>query len=100
MLCLWHNDNLNDDAEEEDDGYYDKTSADVEVVVRLLYPRDGVDRQADGLAGKQTERPGGITALSGCYYLSVSIPPSTGQAYRQNHWRVNVWKVKGDQCTV
>lgn len=55
VWCLWHNDNLNDDDDaEEDDGYYDKNSADVEVVVRLQDPRDG--RRAGRRAGRQADR--------------------------------------------
>lgn len=57
-----------------------KTATVWRFAVRLLDLRDG--RQAGGLAGKQTVSPGGIPALSGCHYLSVSISPSTGLAYR------------------
>lgn len=57
-----------------------KQQKDVVVTVQLLDPRDG--RQAAMLAGKQTVGPRGVPALSRCHYLSVSISPWTGLAYR------------------
>lgn len=85
VWCTRREDNLDDaDDDEEDDGYDDENSDGVMAVVRLLGPRDGrqAGGRAGGLAGKQTVSPGGIPALSGCHYLSVSISPSTGLAYR------------------
>jgi len=85
---MWNKDNLNDaddddeeeEEEEEEDDYYDENNIDVALVVQLLHSRDFT--QTGRQAGKQTASPEGIPALSGCHYLSVSISPSTGLAYR------------------
>ncbi|CAB1418020.1 unnamed protein product [Pleuronectes platessa] len=58
---------------------------------------DGIgDRPTGGLEGRQLDL-GRIQALSGCHYLSVSVSPSTGLAYRQSHWHVIVWKGRQGQ---
>ena len=90
-----------DDDEKEGADYYDENSIAVALRGELLHPRDGrqADRPTGGLEGRQLDL-GWIQALSGCHYLSVSVSPSTGLAYRQSHWHVIVWKVKGEQRMV